>query len=96
MLDKQISNNDKVQLLKIKIQAILKGLKDPRKKYFLLSVISLLVFLLGSNTPAFAFFWANLRELFGETNLEEDVMEHVIDLYREYNASLSEEFIIRY
>jgi hypothetical protein len=50
-----------------------------------------LIFFLGNNTPVFAFFWANLRDLFGAPDLKEDLNDYLIDLYREYNAPLPKE-----
>jgi hypothetical protein len=41
----------------------------------------------------FRVFWTNLRELFVEIGLEDDVMKYIINLYREYNAPLFKQLI---
>ena len=73
LLDQTLTKTDKLKLLKIKIKFILKGLKGKQRTYFILTLLSLLTFLFRNNTPAFVFFWANLRELFVATNLSDNL-----------------------
>jgi hypothetical protein len=72
LLEKTLTKTDKLKLLKIKIKFILKGLKGKKRTYFIMTLLSLLTFLFRNDTPAFVFFWANLRELLAATNLSED------------------------
>jgi len=93
LLDEALTTSDKLEFLKIKVQATLRNLRGIRRKYFILALLSLLIFLFGNNTVAFTTFWSSLRQLFGATPLSEDVDEYVIDWYREYNAPLPEELV---
>jgi hypothetical protein len=72
LLDQTLTKTDKLKFLKIKINFILKDLKGKQRISFILTLLSLLAFLFRNNTPAFAFFWANLRELFAANNLNDD------------------------
>jgi hypothetical protein len=95
LLDNTLTNSDKLEFLKIKVKAILKGLKGKKRIYFIMTLLSLLIFLFGNSTPAFTFFWANLRELFGATDLSEDLDQYIIEWYKEFNAPIPEELITK-
>jgi hypothetical protein len=89
LLDKTLTNSDKLEFLKIKVKAILKGLKGKKRIYFIMTLLSLLIFLFGNSTPVFTFFWINLRELFKSTDLSENLDEYMIEWYQEFNAPIS-------
>jgi len=93
LLNDAITTSDKLELLIIKVKAVLRNLRGIKRNYFILTLLSLLIFLYGNNTVAFTTFWSSLRELFGATPLSDDVDEYLIDLYREYNAPLPEDLV---
>lgn len=93
LLDKHLSNHDKIALLKIKIESILKHLHGRKRIYFITTLLSLLIFLLGNNTPIFTLFWASLPELFNTSEMREDIDEYLIELYQEFNAPLPQDLI---
>ena len=93
LLEKNLSNQDKLELIKVKVQYALKDLRGRRRITFLLTLIALLVFFLGHGTPAFAYFMTGLRELIGKKDDEDSIKDYLIDIYKEYNAPLPEELI---
>ena len=95
LLEKTISNKEKLELLRIKIQYVLKNLKGTKKITFITTVIALLTFFLGNNTPAYAYFMAGLRDLLGGKDDIDSIRNLIIDIYREYNAPLPEELITK-
>lgn len=95
LLEKTISNKEKLELLRIKIQYVLKNLKGTKKITFITTVIALLTFFLGNNTPAYAYFIAGLRDLLGGKDDIDSIRNLIIDIYREYNAPLPEELITK-
>lgn len=64
LLNKNMSNEDKVELIRIKIISTLRTLKGSKCKYFILAVISLLIFFFSNKTSGFGFFLANLWIIF--------------------------------
>jgi len=93
LLEKNISNREKCELIKLKVQYALKNLKGKKRVTFITATIALLVFFLGNGTPAFAYFMASLRELLGGGDDQESLKNYIIDIYSEYNAPLPEELI---
>lgn len=93
LLNDALTTQDKIQFLMIKVKAILRNLRGIKRNYFILTLLSLLIFLYGNNTVAFTTFWSSLRQLFKSTPLSEDVDEYLIDWYREYNAPLPEHLL---
>jgi hypothetical protein len=93
LLERNISNKEKLELLRIKIVYSLKHLKGKKRIVFITTTISLLTFFLGNATPVFALFMGSLRELLGGTDDEETLRDCLIALYMEYNAPLPEELI---
>jgi len=93
LLEKNISNREKCELIKLKVQYALKNLKGKKRVTFITTTIALLVFFLGNGTPAFAYFMASLRELLGGVDDQESLKNYIIDIYSEYNAPLPEELI---
>jgi hypothetical protein len=95
LLDKNLSPDDKLQLFKIKVLAILKTLHGKKRVYFIITIISFLIFIFGNNTPIFGLFWSSLRELFKANDFDQDIDVHLIEIYREFNAPLPEELITK-
>jgi hypothetical protein len=93
LLEKNISNKEKCELIKLKVQYALKNLEGKKRMTFITATIALLVFFLGNGTPAFAYFMASLRELLGGGHDQETLKNYIIDIYSEYNAPLPEELI---
>lgn len=91
LLSKDITNQEKLELVRLKIEHILKHLKGNQRTTFLLTVIALLVFIFGQGTPAFPYFLVSLREFLGGKDDEDTIREYLIDIYREYNAPLPDE-----
>jgi hypothetical protein len=95
LLEKNISNKEKLELIKIKIEYAMRNLKGKRRLIFVTTTISLLIFFLGNGTPAFAYFMASLRELIGGNDDEDTLRECIIEIYKEYNAPFPEELITK-
>ena len=91
LLDKELTNQDKLDLLKIKIETVLKNLKGSKRKQFILFVISMILFSVGGNFVLFAWFMERLRALLGTNDDVDTLREYIIDCYREYNAPLPQE-----
>ncbi len=53
LLEKNISNKEKLKLIIVKIRYALKNFKGRRRSVFIAITIALLTFLLGNGTPAF-------------------------------------------
>ena len=90
LFDSKLTNEDKVQLLKIKIESVLKNLKGSKRKQFILCVIAAILFSVGGNFALFAWFMERLRALIGKSDTD-TIREYIIECYREYNAPLPEE-----
>jgi hypothetical protein len=93
LLEKNISNTEKYELIKVKVQYALKNLEGRKRVTFITTTIALLVFFLGNGTPAFTYFMAGLREMLGAKDDQDSLKGYIIDIYREYNAPLPEELI---
>jgi hypothetical protein len=95
LLEKNFSNKEKLELIKIKIQYALKNLKGRKRSIFLMTTLALLTFFLGNGTPAFTYFMSGLREFLGGKDDQDTMRDYIVDIYREYNAPLPEELIIK-
>lgn len=100
LLDKDLSVADKLELLKIKIEQTIKKLKGPKRTKFILFVIAALLFFFGGGslipagtTTAFTALLERLRALLGVNDVDEDIKEALIEVYKEYNAPLPEELL---
>ena len=91
LFDSELTNKDKVELLKIKIDSTLKNLKGSKRKQFILFVIATILFSVGGNFTLFAWFMERLRALIGTGDDADTIREYVIECYREYNAPLPQE-----
>lgn len=89
LLEKIISNEEKLELIRKKIRDALKNLKGKRKAIFLAA--ALLLFLLGYGTPAYSFFMAGLREFLGGEDDLDSIKDYLVDIYQEYNAPFPEQ-----
>ena len=93
LLEKDISNKEKLELIILKVRYALKNLKGRRRAVFIATTIALLTFLLGNGTPTFTYFMTGLREVLDGKDDEDSIKDYIIDLYREYNAPLPEELV---
>lgn len=93
LFDKELTNHDKLELLKIKIQSVLKNLTGSKRKQFILFIIATLAFSVGSNFALFAWFMERLRALIGTGDDVDSIREHIIEVYKEYNAPLPRELV---
>lgn len=93
LFNNELTNNDKVELLKIKIESVLKNLKGSKRKQFILFVIATILFSVGGNFTLFAWFMERLRALIGTNDDVDTVQEYVIESYREFNAPLPRELV---
>ena len=91
LFDQELTNKDKVELLKIKIESVLKNLKGSKRKQFILFVIATILFSVGGNFALFAWFMERLRALIGLNDDVDTVQKYVIESYREFNAPLPRE-----
>jgi hypothetical protein len=60
-----------------------------------MTTLALLTFFLGNGTPAFTYFMSGLREFLGGKDDQDTMRDYIVDIYREYNAPLPEELIIK-
>ena len=93
LFDHELTNHDKVELLKIKLQSVLKNLKGSKRKQFILFVIATVLFSVGGNFAFFAWFMERLQALIGTNDDAYTVREYVIECYREFNAPLPQELV---
>lgn len=93
LFNNELDNKDKVELLKIKIESVLKNLKGSKRKQFILFVIATILFSVGGNFTLFAWFMERLRALIGTNDDVDTVREYVIESYREFNAPLPRELV---
>lgn len=91
LFDHELTNKDKVELLKIKLESVLKNLKGSKRKRFILLVIATVLFSVNGNFALFAWFMERLRALIGTGEDADTIREYVIECYREYNAPLPQE-----
>ena len=91
LFNHELTRQDKLELLKIKIESVLKNLKGSKRKQFILFVIATILFSVGGNFTLFAWFMERLRALIGTGDDADTVREYVIECYREYNAPLPQE-----
>ena len=91
LLDRELTNQDKLDLLKIKIESTLKNFKGSKRKQFILLIIATILFSVGGNFALFAWFMERLRALLGTNDNVETLREYIIESYREYNAPLPQE-----
>ena len=91
LLDRELTNLDKLELLKIKITSVLKNLKGSKRKQFILFVIATILFSVGGNFALFAWFMERLRALLGTNDDVDSIREYIIESYREFNAPLPRE-----
>jgi hypothetical protein len=93
LLDKELTNKDKVELLKIKIESALKNLKGSKRKQFILFVIATILFSVGGNFVLFGWFMERLRALIGTDDDVDTIRKYVIESYRQFNAPLPRELV---
>lgn len=93
LFNNELTNKDKVALLKIKIESVLKNLKGSKRKQFILFVIATILFSVGGNFTLFAWFMERLRALIGTNDDVDTVREYVIESYKEFNAPLPRELV---
>nr|YP_010283177.1 hypothetical protein MKU01_pgp003 [Psammodictyon constrictum]ULD16296.1 hypothetical protein [Psammodictyon constrictum] len=91
LFNNELTNKDKVELLKIKLESVLKNLKGSKRKQFILFVIATILFSVGGNFALFAWFMERLLALIGTGDDADTFREYVIECYREYNAPLPKE-----
>lgn len=95
LLDKRLSFEEKVELLKLKIDYALKNLKGSKRKQFILLLIATLTFFYGNNIVGFTWFWERVRGFIGRGEDAEAIKDLIITVYREYNAPLPEGILER-
>jgi hypothetical protein len=92
MLNDELTKLEKLEMLKFKIQDVLKNLTGSRRKQFILLVIATILFASGGDTTAFTWFMARLRALIGGTE-DADIHKYLIEIYQEFNAPLPEDLV---
>ena len=93
LFDNGLTNKDKVELLKIKIESVLKSLKGSNRKKFIPLVTATILFSVGENFPLFAWFMERLWALIGTNDDVNNVQKYVIESYKEYNAPFPRELV---
>jgi len=95
LLDKNLTLEEKMEFLKLKINYALKHLKGKKRKDFILLLVAILIFFYGNNLVGFTWLWERIRGFIGREDDTEAVKEYIISLYREYNAPLPEELVVK-
>jgi hypothetical protein len=94
LLDKDLSINEKLELVRIKVEQTVKNLKGAKRTKFILFVMATLLFFFGGsltgNVAAFTALMDRLRALLG-MDVEGDLKGALIDVYFEYNAPFPED-----
>lgn len=93
LLNRKLGNQEKVELLRLKIDYALKNLTGRKRTQFILAVIAMIAFLVGTNFTLFAWFMERLRDLIGHEDNVDSIREYLIELYKEYNAPIPEELV---
>ena len=95
LFDRDLTNHDKLELLKIKIETVLKKLRHSKRKQkqFILFVIATLVFSLWGNAALLSWFMERLRALIGHNDDVDSIREYLIEIYKEFNAPLPRELV---
>lgn len=95
LLDKNLTLEERIEFLKLKIDYALKNLKGKKRKQFILFLIAILTFFYGNNIVGFTWLWERIRSFIGREDDAEAVKEYIISIYREYNAPLPEELLVK-
>jgi hypothetical protein len=93
LLDKDLTNEEKLELLKIKIESVLKNLRGSKRNQFFLACIAMIAFCIGNNFVLFAWFMERLQALIGTGDDVDSIRQHIIEVYQEYNAPLPRELV---
>ena len=91
LLDRELTNQDKLDLLKIKIESALKNLKDPKTICTLCNSSNIIQ--RWGNFALFAWFIERLRALIGTNDDVDTLQKYLIESYREYNAPLPQKLV---
>jgi len=95
LLDKNLTLEEKIKFLKLKMDYALKNLKGKKRKQFILFLIPALTFFYGNNIVGFTWLWERIRAFIGREDDTEAVKEYIINIYREYNAPLPKELVVK-
>ena len=95
LLDKNLTLEEKMEFLKLKIDYALKNLKGKKRKQFILFLIAILTFFYGNNIVGFTWLWERIRGFIGREDDAETIKEYIISIYQEYNAPLPEELVVK-
>lgn len=91
LFDKELTNQDKLDLLKIKIESALKNLRGSNRRQFILFILATILFSVDGNFALFAWFMDRLRALLGTNDDLDTFRGYIIESYREFNAPLPRE-----
>ena len=91
LLDKNLTNLDKLELLKIKIRSVLKNLKEYKRQQFIFFLIVMILFSVNGNVTLFGWFIKRLGALISTNESPNTILQYVIETYREVNAPLPRE-----
>ena len=81
VLDKRLSFEEKVELLKLKIDYALKNLKGTKRKQFILLLIATLTFFYGNNIVGFTWLWERIRGFIGRGDDTEAIKDLIITVF---------------
>jgi len=93
ILDKRLSFEEKIELLKLKIDYALKNLKGAKRKQFILLLIATLTFFYGNHIVGFTWLWDRIRGFIGNGEDTEAIKDIIVTVYCEYNALLPERIL---
>jgi len=95
LIDKDLTLEEKIEFLKLKIDYVLKNLKGKKRKKFILLLIIILTFFYGNNILAFTWLCEPILEFIGREDNAETIKQYIISIYYEYNTPLPEELLVK-
>lgn len=95
LLDKNLTLEEKMEFLKLKIDYALKNLKGKKRKQFILLLVAILTFFYGNNIVGFTWLWERIRGFIGREDDAETIKEYIISIYHEYKAPLPKDLVVK-
>lgn len=93
ILDKELTNSEKAEMLRIQIEYSLKNIKGKKRIKFLLFILAVLIFFFGKSFPLVAWVMKQLQELVGDNGDVDEMKDYLIELYQDYNAPLPKKLV---
>ena len=93
LTDPNLSIEEKMELSKHFINAILVAAGSVNRRKLIGTILCIIIYLVGRNTPLFGALVLYLRELLNSIGVEKGIVNYIVTVYREYNAPFPPELI---